>query len=126
MKREIIAGTVLLLLLVAVLFNSFFISRLTGNIISIVDEAADAADAGKWETSVEKATEAIKLWNMSDKYTHIILNHDEIGMLSDSLYELLEEIHAGNSGTVTSAARMVRTRLEDVAKMESMSPGSIF
>jgi len=126
MKRELIAGSVLIALFAAVLFNSFYLTKLSGTLSAMVEKAEEASAAEEWETSAANAAEAIELWNKSNKYTHIFLNHDEIGLLSDSFFELMEKIHAKNPDTVCSVANMVKTRLEDLAKMETPAPGSIF
>ena len=126
MKREIIAAAVLVLLLAAVIFNSLYLSRLTETLISTVDEAEEAVSAGKFEVSAAKAAEAAEVWNTSAKYTHIVLGHDEVGLLSDSLFKLVEDVLAGDAETVRNTCEMVSLKLRNIARNETLSPGSIF
>lgn len=126
MKKEIIAACVLVFLLAAVLMNSLYLSNLTDNLLSLVRKAESAALKDDWFSASSTAQDAIELWNSHTDYAHVVLNHDDVGLMCDSFYELLEEIHAGNIGTVSSTAEMVITRLEDISQTESASPGSIF
>ena len=126
MRRELIAAAVLILLLAAVIFNSVYLSRLTDTLISAVDEAEESAVGGIFEASADKAAEAAEIWNTSAKYTHVVLGHDEVGLLSDALFKLVEDILAGDADTVRNTSEMVRLKLRNIARSETLSPGSVF
>lgn len=126
MRRELIAAAVLILLLAAVILNSVCITRLAEELTETVDEAEASFDAGKFEASAAKAAEAAEIWNTSAKYTHVVLGHDDVGLLSDALFKLVEDIFAGDADTVRNTSEMVRLKLRNIARSETLSPGSVF
>lgn len=126
MKKELFALGLLALLLLLSVLNTRHIGRLCGDLESLVERSADAADAGGWEESRRLLEEAMSLWKKYDSYVGIVLRHTDIETLTDDLYELTEHIYTRDSAATKAASRLVREHLESIKKMESINWGSIF
>jgi predicted RNase H-like HicB family nuclease len=126
MKKEIVVGAFLILMLAAALVNIHFLNKLTGNVVSLVREADSAAQREDWAEAERQAEAAAKLWVESDTYTHLVLRHPEIEAATDALYGLLSEIYAGEQGAVKGAAQAAEARLKSLASIEEIRFGSIF
>jgi hypothetical protein len=126
MKKEIITAGFLLLLLAAAFVNTYFLDKLTGDVVSQIETAEKSAREGSWDEAEKKAEKAAELWTGSDTYTHLVLRHNESEAATDSLYSLLEQIYAREDGAVKGAAQAAKARLESISSIEKIRFGSIF
>lgn len=126
MKKEIIAGVFLLVILVACLINIYFISELTDEMIQLIEDAEKLASAESWETAAARIETALKLWTDKDGYTAVVLSHDDIDEATEALYELLSKINAQSIDDITGAAQIAITCFEHIATDEQISFSSVF
>lgn len=126
MKKEIIAGALLLVLLTVCLINIHFISSLTEEMVYLIEDAEKQAIEGSWDNAAAKVEAALTLWTSKDSYTAVVLSHDDIDDATDALYELLSEINMQNTGDITGAAQIAIMRFEHIASDEKISFSSIF
>ncbi len=126
MKKEIIVGIFLILMLTAAFVNIHYLNKLTDDVITYVEAAEKAAEDEDWDKAEHKAEAAVKLWNESNTYTHLVLRHTEIDSATDALYGFLEQIYAQEPGAAKGAALAASARLECLADIEEIRFGSIF
>ncbi len=126
MKKEIIVGCFLILMLAAAFVNIHYLNALTEDVVALVREAEGSAQNEDWAEAEKKAEAAAKLWTGSDTYTHLVLRHPEIESATDALYGLLEKVYAREAGAVKGAAQAARARIESLASIEEIRFGSIF
>ena len=126
MKKEILVGAFLILMLTAALVNIHYLNKLTGDVVAFIQEAESAALEEDWIDAEIKAEAAAKLWTESDSYTHLVLRHPEIESATDALYGLLEKIYSKEPGAVKGAAQAAEARLKSLASIEEIRFGSIF
>ena len=126
MKKEIFAVLFLILMFVGAFLNIYYLDKLTGEIIIMVNDAERLAGDEKWGDAARKAEEAVAKWIKSDTYTHLLLHHAEIDSVTDALHDMQKEIYSVNSGAALGAAKLAVAHLKDIAKMEHINLGSIF
>jgi hypothetical protein len=126
MKKEMIIGCFLIVLLAASLINIYFLNRLTDNIVQLIEESEKNAEQGDWEKAEKKAEEAATLWSDSDTYTHLVLRHPEVESATDAVYEFMAQIYAKENGTAKGAAQAAISRMKSISSIEQIKFGSIF
>lgn len=126
MKKELAALFVLVLVFAVSLVNIHFLNRLTGNIVSLVEQADTFIREENWERAGDRAQKAFDRWENSDSYTHIVLRHSEIESVSVALGDLIKEIYAENAGAARGAARSAAERVRSVSSVERLRLNNIF
>jgi hypothetical protein len=126
MKKEILAGSLLLIILVGVFVNVFFINKLTTNMSHLINEAQDAALDGDWDTAKDIAEKAVKIWEKNGTYTHVVLRDSEIYEATEAFYSFLESIYSQETGAIKGNAMLLISRLSDILELETISIGSVF
>ena len=124
MKRELAAGTLLVLLIAGAWWNIRAVDRLTGEIMAGLDTAQTAEARGQPEEAREALDKALKRWLEADRYTHIFIRHAEIDATADAFYELQSQLLSGE-GDSSAAYDKLRYHLESIRQMEHPSLGSI-
>ena len=126
MKKELIFGLILAALFVLVALNIYVLSGLCGKLQILIDDSRQSMEAGDWDTAIEKAEEAEKLWNKADPYTHIVVRHSEIDSASDAFYELLKALYSEEDGEAKGSYMLLDAHLTSIVGMEKIKLGSIF
>ena len=124
MKRELAAGTLLVLLIAGAWWNIRAVDRLTGEIMAGLDAAQAAEARGQAAEAREALDKALKRWLEADRYTHIFIRHAEIDSTADAFYELQSQLLSGE-GDSSAAYDKLRYHLESIRQMEHPSLGSI-
>lgn len=125
MKREIIAGAILLLILAASIFNICYVDSAMDTLASQVKDAGKLAQEGRIEESAIVLQGSLDKWRKLDKYAHIMLRHEEIDPITDEYYALLDELDTGGETTSASFETLI-SRLHELAEMEHLTFSSIF
>ena len=126
MKKALLGAAILALLLALSIVNIRFLDGFTGDLISQLNIAEKQSLENDFASSARTLEEAISKWNSYEWYTHIFIRHSEIDSTSDAFYELMSEILDENAQSAQGAFRKLRSRLESIAGMEHITPGSIF
>lgn len=125
MRRELTASILLLLLLLASVWNIRRVDSLTDQLEESLSFSAQAAEAGDFSRAHALASEALALWLRSDSYTHIFIRHSEIDSTSDAFYELMSLLSQGDGDALPGAYAKLVYHLDSIASMEHVSLGSI-
>ena len=125
MKREWIAGALLLLLFLAALVNIACLDRLIGGIEAEVGRAQALAESGDFDAAEETLDTAIETWIAANSYTHIFIRHPEIDSTSDACYELKELLAEENAEGFPSAFHKLNYHLHSIDEMEHIRLGSV-
>ena len=126
MKKEIIAVLLLATIFTAALFNIRHMNRLTGELQELIHAAEGYAEAENWRDAAAKAEDAVTRWVANDKYTHLVLRHEEIDRATNAFYELLKEIYEERPGGVKGAAQEVSESLKSISSLEEIRLGNVF
>ena len=125
MKREWIAGGLLILLLAAALGNIVYLDRLIESIEADLIEAQALADSGSFSEAEDAAERALSRWLNANAYTHIFIRHPEIDSTSDAFYELIGLLAEENAEGCPSAFEKLLYHLNCIDEMEHIRLGSI-
>lgn len=126
MKKEIITGCFLIIMLAAAFVNIHYLDKLTDNVTKLIEESEAYAEKNDWDQAERKAEEAAKRWSDSDPYTHLVLRHSEIESATDAIYAYMEHIYAREKEGAKGAAQAAISRLKSLTSIEMIKPGSIF
>ena len=127
MKSKEIAATVLLsAMIIASAINVACINRLCADMSELVEKATDAAGQNNWDSAESLSDSAMTLWERKDSYTHVVLRHSEIDILSDALFDFYAAVREKNGGQSSAAAKKVQYHIESISRMEMPSFGSVF
>ena len=75
MKKEVIAGVVLALLIALSAWNIYSIDALTDGIGDSLRMSQALADIGDFDSAKIELDKGLRLWLNADGYTHIFLRH---------------------------------------------------
>ena len=125
MKREWIAGALLVLLFLASLVNIACLDRLIATIETDVGRSQQLAEDGDFPAAEEALRTAIKHWIGANAYTHIFIRHPEIDSTSDAFYELKELLAEENAEGFPSAFDKLNYHLHSINEMEHIRLGSV-
>lgn len=126
MKKEVIAGIFLVVILISCIINISYINNLSNELILLIEDAEKQTLSGNWNKATTKVENALTLWENNNTYTSIVLPHEKIDLATDSLYDLLGDINAQDSAKVPGSVQKATSRFEDIASMEQISIKSIF
>ncbi|NCC67898.1 MAG: DUF4363 family protein [Clostridia bacterium] len=124
MKKELVAATILVLIAVCGIINISVVIKTTGTLIGEIEQAEKLLFSGD-KTGAEKAVGAsLEEWLKRDKYSHIMLRHDDVDNVTEAYYELLTGIQSGAEARALFAS--LNERLERLAEIEQPKLSSIF
>lgn len=126
MKKELIVGGFLILMLAAAIINIHYLNKLTDKVTHLIEESERYTADGDWSSAEKKAEEASHTWDENDTYTHLVLRHPEIEATTDSIYGYIEQIYSKDQGAAKGAAKAAIARLKSISSIEQIRLGSIF
>ncbi len=126
MKRELFAAALLLLLIIASLFNLSHVQKLTDELLIYLSQSENALESNNAQLAMEYWEKAFKLWESSYSYTHIFIRHQEIDSTAEDFYSVKELILQEETTASSAAYQQLRYRLECIARMEKPTLGSVF
>jgi hypothetical protein len=126
MLKEIFVGCFLALMLAASFVNIHYLTKLTDSVTEMINEAERSTQSQNWDAAAEKAEEAVRHWDESDTYTHLVLRHSELEAATDALYGFLEQVYAKEEGNAKGAAEAAKARMKSISSIETIRLGSIF
>lgn len=125
MKRELVAGALLVLLLATALENLSYLCRLVDRVERHVELSAAALEDGRGELALKELDIALELWREAERYTHVFVRHSEIDTVSDEFYELRHTLYTESADSREAYLRLIY-HLESIEEMEHLHIGSIF
>ena len=126
MKKELIAGTLLILLLAASYYNVYWLDRFVGELEAEVILSRACMEAGQFTDAEASLRRAIDRWIAADGYTHIFIRHSEIDSATDAFYDLLSDVKARDTESAVGSTEKVMAHLQGLVGMERPTLGSIF
>ena len=125
MKKEIVAGALLLLLLFGSIYNIYVIDKVLFGLEDEVTQAYKAAEAGDFTSAKAQMKSAISHWQGLDGYTHIFIRHTEIDSATDAFFTMLSDISAGDADSAEGSYGLLMAHLESLRTIEHPTFGSI-
>ena len=126
MKREIIAGLILLAMFAALIFNASYYSRVTGEMLSLTDSAEALVNEDNFSAAADKIYLIQTRWRELSNYTSILIRYSEIENLHDATCDALGYLLSESKGESIAALKKLRHIFTDISEMEQFKFGSIF
>lgn len=126
MKRELIAGAVLLLLALGSWWNLAYLRGFTGELTETLELSRAYCEAGRFELAEAELEKASDAWLAADGYTHIFIRHSEIDSTTDAFFELMSDVRSGDADSAAGSYEKLAAHLSSLYTMERVTLGSIF
>lgn len=122
MRRVWIAGSVLVLLCAAALWNGLCLGRLTGSLVSSLEQAQGMAEKGNWEEAARITGNAGRRFQERAFYLHVTLRHNDIDAVETAFREVEQLLaHRERLGEYAAANARLKAQLELIAESERLS-----
>ena len=126
MKRELAAAGLLVLLVLASVWNIRHADFLTGQIGLSLERSERAAQRGDYALAQTAAENARTLWHRARGYTSVFLRHPDLDSVSDAFFDLEELLLQRDGTALASGYARLRYHLETLDWMEHLSLGTLF
>ena len=126
MRKEIVAFTLLILILAGNLWNQRRLDKLTAGLLSLTESAYSAAETRDWSEAARDAEAAEKRWLEEDRYTHIFIRHTDIDALTEAFCDFRGAVAGQESGELLASYLRLEALLTSLRGMEKLSIGSVF
>ena len=124
MKSEYAAFIIIVALLALVLINVNHIENKTLALTEEIELAEKQYFVGDTVGSVSGVEESLNAWLSWDSYSHIMLRHSEVDVITDAYYELLSKLE-GETKVSPASFEKLKEALNSIADKERISINSI-
>lgn len=126
MTREIIAATILVIMIALSLVNIAYVGNVVEGLTEDVYKVEALSRAGEPQKARELLQQSADRWMEFSVYAGVMLRHsDEITDVTDSYFSMLEALEAGYGLSDATCAKL-KHGLSDIAATESLSLSSLF
>ena len=126
MKKEIIAGILLMLLFAAGLINTRVSERDLTALEQEIDTAYELASAGMPDSARSQLDAAIERWNALEDYTRIFIGHADVDTVNMAIYLFRSDLDSGNMGRIRGSYSYLIGSIDDMISTERLSLRSVF
>ena len=125
MKREYVAGALILTIMAVTLYNTSYVERKTKILTENIETAEKIYLNGDRNKASECVEDSMDNWLSWDSYAHIMLRHSEVDLVTDAYFELLTKLQSDDSVPKASFDKLTE-QLHSISRMEKVSFGSVF
>ncbi len=124
MKREFFAAGLILGLLALSLYNIRYIQNKSQTLESYIEEAETHYHSGDRQGAVEDIKSSLDIWLGWDSYSHVMLRHSEVDVITEAYYELLMELE-GEDKVAEASFGKIKEELNSIITKERINVRSI-
>lgn len=124
MKREYIAVSLIVAIFVLSMMNIRYIENKAQALEDNIATAEKLYFGGDKEGAVSDITASLDAWLSWDSYSHIMLRHSEIDVITDTYYDLLSELQ-GENETPKASFEKLKEDLRSLVSKERITLRSI-
>ena len=124
MKSEYAAFFIIAAILALALINVNHIENKTLALSEEIELAEKQYFVGDTENAVSGVEESLNAWLSWDSYSHIMLRHSEVDVITDTYYELLSKLEEETDVSPASFEKL-KEALNSIADKERISINSI-
>lgn len=125
MRYIIGALSVLLAIIGATVANSCYMSAITNEAISYVEESLSAADADDTDGAVRKAQTLDRFWGTKRSYLESVLMHSELDDITVTMSDFVSAAENGDEDNFRANGRLLHVQLGHLADLEKFRIGNI-
>lgn len=122
--KEFVAGALLLTLLILSFVNVNYIERKTEDLSELITKAELLYQEGDRQEATNRVHESLDTWLDWNSYSHIMMRHTEVDLITDAYYELLDALE-GDEPVTQAGFRSVLEKLADIVTKERISLGAL-
>lgn len=126
MKKEFIAGCVILALIIGAVVNVQYLRNLSSELTDHIQQARDASTEEAFDRAERELRKALDTWLDADGYTHIFIRHSEIDSTSDAFYDALSCIAEQDGEGAAAACEKLQYHIDSIVSMEHVTVKSVF
>lgn len=126
MKKELIAGSVILLLIAGAVINVLHLRALSSSLTEHIQNAQTASAEEIFDRAEKELRAALDTWLDADGYTHIFIRHSEIDSTSDAFYDALSCIAEQDGDGAVAACEKLQYHIDSIVSMEYVTLKSVF
>lgn len=126
MKRELAALTVIIMLIVASIWNIRQIDMLTDEISIAICKSKTAAEQLNFKNSKRYIEEGLEIWQESQTHTMAFMPQTQLDETTLAFYQLIESINQEDILSLIPAYDALQFRMDSIRDGERLSIGSIF
>lgn len=124
MKKEIAAICVLIFIVALSLLNIRYITRETASLEDEIRTAQNEHSLGLDQDAEITVRRSLAQWLANEKYSHIMLRHDDVDSVTEAYYDLLEDMENGQC--VPAQFEKVCSQIEKLAEIQKPKLSSVF
>ena len=124
MKREFVAVFIVVAILTLSLINIRYIETKTQALSSDIETAEKLFLKGDNDGATARIEDSLSIWLDWDSYSHIMLRHSEIDIITDAYFELLSALEA-EEGVTEAAFERLSEQLRSILIKERVTLGSV-
>lgn len=122
MRRLWLSLSVLVLLFLATLYNSYYLNRYTQELVQLLTEAEACAVLDDWDAAADKTEAALDRWYSHETYLHMMLQHRDTDEVLLSFQEVRQLItHREDGGEYSAANARLITQIGLLSEMECLN-----
>lgn len=121
MKRLWIALALMVVVFCAIMVNSHYLGKLTGELTGLLAQAEAEAEADRWAEAEELTQAASRLWEDQDFYLHVMLRHSDTDQIHTLFQEVGEFLQYQKQGEYSAANARLITLLELLYEAEQLT-----
>lgn len=121
MKKELLAGCLLLALCLGAWLNLRHIDGMTAACIACLERSESAAGRGDPDEALSAFRSAQAVWEREKLYTGVFLSRRDLDGIQDAFFLLEEQLLSGAPDTAPADYARLRQYLEDLAAQERLT-----
>ncbi len=121
MKRLWISLAILLALFLGCLWNIHYVSQISGQLVSSLNEAEAAAKSGNWQEAQQLTRQAQQRWEQVSPYLYVTQCHSTTDEINTGFREVLELLQWKSSLAYSAANGILIAEVEHLFEMEDLT-----
>ena len=125
MKKELLAGTLLLVLIGLCAWNLRYLTRMCTQLDDAVVQAETSYAAGDPARTIETLRAAAACWSDAEDYAHCMLPHESTDAVTEGFRRAMRTVETGDPSAAADIA-LLRVRIQALADGERITLGNLF
>lgn len=125
MKKELLAGALLLVLIGLCAWNLRYLTRMCTQLDDAVAQAETSYAAGDPARTIETLRAAAACWSDAEDYAHCMLPHESTDAVTEGFRRAMRALESGAPSAAADIA-LLRLRIRSLADGERVALGNVF
>lgn len=126
MKKELMALSLLLSLVLTAALSLHHINSLTERMLTHLEQTEAALEAERRDKALINWQKAYELWEGSETYRDVFLRHQDSDSVLEDFMKLKGQIMSNDAEAALASCELLRQRLKGIVSMERPALGTVF